>query len=203
MNNKKYSFINLWGDDMEEKRINLENAAHKVFLEKGYKNTNISDITKEADMAVGSFYKYYKSKRTLFLAVYIKENERVRNKLISDIDWDEEPSKIIDDLFDYLLEVILNNNILAEWNKPEISDTLREYYYSETGKEDYTFHSHLVNVFNERLYKESYSKDMMDRILKVYDFIYFIDCNISNKDFDDYEETLRILVKYFIKGVFS
>lgn len=183
--------------------MSLDNAAYEVFLQKGYKNTNISDITNRAEIAVGSFYKYYKSKEELFLDIYVKENERIRNQLINDIDWRNEPSKIIDDLFDYLLEVILSNKILAEWNKPGISDILHKYYYSETGKDHYTFHNFLTNIFNERLYEESYSREMMDKIIKVYDFIYYIDCNISNKDFENYEETLRTLVKYFVKGVFS
>ncbi len=46
---------------MIDKKTDLYTAAQKVFLEKGYKSTNISDITNEAGMAVGSFYKYYKS----------------------------------------------------------------------------------------------------------------------------------------------
>ncbi|MBS4535223.1 helix-turn-helix transcriptional regulator [Clostridium sp. D2Q-14] len=188
---------------MNDKKFDLNKAAHEVFLEKGYKNTNISDITSKAGMAVGSFYKHYQSKEELFLEIYIKENEKIRNQLIDTIDWNGQPIDVIDDIFNYLLEVVLNNNILAEWNKVDISDTLHKYYYSEEGKADYTFHHFLKNIFHERLNQETYEKETMDKIIKVYDLIYYIDCHITSKDFEDYEETLRTLIKYFLKGAFS
>ena len=42
-----------------DKKAELLAEARQVFAEKGYKKTNISDITKRARMAVGSFYKYF------------------------------------------------------------------------------------------------------------------------------------------------
>ena len=49
-----------------DKKAELLAEARQVFAEKGYKKTNISDITKRAGMAVGSFYKYYESKEAIF-----------------------------------------------------------------------------------------------------------------------------------------
>jgi AcrR family transcriptional regulator len=186
-----------------DKKNDLCTAAQKVFLEKGYKSTNISDITNEAGMAVGSFYKYYKSKEELFLEIYIQENEKVRHKLIDTIDWNREAIDVIDDIFNYSIEVIINNNILAEWNKSGISDLLHQYYLSEKGKADYTFQNFLKGVLSERLEKEGFEKETTDKIIKVLDLIYYMDCLITTKDFEDYQETLRTLVKYFMKGVFS
>lgn len=188
---------------MNDKKAALSNAAHDIFLEKGYKSTNISDITKKAGMAVGSFYKYYQSKEDIFLEIYTKENEQVRNKIIDTIDWDGEPVEVIDHLFNLLLEDILDNTILAEWNKEGISDVLHKYYYSEEGKADYTFHHFLKSTFQERLDKEGYDKQTVNQIIKVYDLIYYIDCHVTDKEFEDYSETLRILVKNFLKGIFS
>jgi AcrR family transcriptional regulator len=186
-----------------DKKNDLYMAAQKVFLEKGYKSTNISDITNEAGMAVGSFYKYFKSKEELFLEIYIQENEKVKNKLIDTIDWNRKAIDVIDDIFNYSLEVVINNNILAEWNKAGVSDLLHEYYRSEKGKADSTFHSFLKSILYERLDKEAYEKETIDKIIKVLDLIYYMDCFITTKDFEDYGETLRTLVKYFMKGVFS
>lgn len=186
-----------------DKKNDLCMAAQKVFLEKGYKSANISDITNKAGMAVGSFYKYYKSKEELFLEIYIQENEKVRKTLVETVDWNREAIDVIDDIFNYSIEVIKNNNILAEWNKPDISDLLHEYYRSEKGKADYTFQIFLKNIFSERLEKEAFEKETIDKILKVLDLIYYMDCLINVRDFEDYADTLRTLVKYFMKGVFS
>ena len=55
---------------MDKKKI-LKEAAYEVFSKKGYKATSISEITKHAKMAVGSFYNFYDSKEKIFLDVYI------------------------------------------------------------------------------------------------------------------------------------
>ena len=188
---------------MKDKKMDLDNAAYEVFSEYGYKNTNISEIAKKAGMAVGSFYKYYQSKEEIFLETYIKENERVRKQLIDKVHWNGEPVDVIDELFTYTLESVLKNKILAEWNNPTISEVLHKYYYSEAGTSNYTFHQFLLNIFQERLNQEKYGPELTSKLLKVYDLIYYIDCHITEKDFENYSETLRILVKYFIKGVFS
>lgn len=188
---------------MIDKKNDLLKAAQKIFQEKGYKGTNVSDITDEAGMAVGSFYKYYKSKEEIFLEIYIQENEMVRKKLIDTIDWNKEAIVVIDDIFNYTMDIMINNNILAEWNKSGISELLHEYYCSEKGKADYTFQSFLKNILSERLEKEAFDKETIDKIIKVLDLIYYMDCLITTKDFEGYVDTLRTLVKYFMKGVFS
>ena len=53
---------------MDKKHI-LKEAAHEVFSKKGYKSTSISEITKQAKMAVGSFYNFYDSKEKIFLDI--------------------------------------------------------------------------------------------------------------------------------------
>jgi AcrR family transcriptional regulator len=47
-------------------RQRLLDAAERVFAEKGYFAASISDITREAGAAQGTFYVYYKSKRDVF-----------------------------------------------------------------------------------------------------------------------------------------
>lgn len=188
---------------MIDKRVFLEKSAYEVFSEKGYKHTNISEIAKRAEMATGSFYKYYQSKEDLFLVIYIKENDRVRNHIIEKIDWNSEPIDVVEQLFTRVLECCFNNKILSEWNNPAISNVLHKHYYSEEGKGNYTFHKFLINIFQERLAQEKYDTELINKLVKVYDLFYYIDCHISNKDFENYEETLQLLVKYFMKGVFS
>lgn len=188
---------------MDDKKLILDQAAHETFLEHGYKSTNISEIAKRAGIAVGSFYKYYQSKEEVFLEIYIRENENVRKQLIDKIDWTGEPVNVVDELFTYSLDFVLNNKIIAEWNNPAISKILHEHYYSESGTKNYTFHQFLSNTFQERLKQASYDEDIIEKILKVFDFIYYIDCHITGNDFEGYSEALRTLVRYFIKGIFA
>lgn len=53
----------------EQSKKYLIEIAAKLFLRKGYSNTGISDILREADMSKGSFYFYFSSKEELALEV--------------------------------------------------------------------------------------------------------------------------------------
>ncbi|SNZ02927.1 transcriptional regulator, TetR family [Persephonella hydrogeniphila] len=50
-------------------REKLINSAIKVFSNKGYFNTKISDIVKDAGLAQGTFYIYFKSKKDIFAEI--------------------------------------------------------------------------------------------------------------------------------------
>ena len=71
-----------------DKKQSLKTAAYEVFSKKGYKATGISEIARQAGVAVGSFYNYYESKEAIFLDIYIDENNRVRQAMIDELDWE-------------------------------------------------------------------------------------------------------------------
>lgn len=50
----------------EERRQEIIDTAMKVFYEKGYEKTSISDIAKEMNVAQGLCYRYFTSKEELF-----------------------------------------------------------------------------------------------------------------------------------------
>jgi len=51
------------------KRARLNMAALSLFGEKGYEGTSVDEIAKRANLAMGSFYQHYRSKRQLLLAL--------------------------------------------------------------------------------------------------------------------------------------
>ena len=50
----------------EERRQEIIDTAMKVFYEKGYEKTSISDIAREMNVAQGLCYRYFSSKEELF-----------------------------------------------------------------------------------------------------------------------------------------
>jgi AcrR family transcriptional regulator len=51
------------------KRARLREAGLSLFGEKGYENTSIDEIAHRAELAVGSFYQHFRSKRQLLLTL--------------------------------------------------------------------------------------------------------------------------------------
>lgn len=66
---------------MEDDKVKrIQEAAMKVFLQKGYKETKMADIAKLAEISPGTIYLYYKNKRELFCSLNIPEVEQLRPK---------------------------------------------------------------------------------------------------------------------------
>lgn len=187
---------------MDKKKI-LKEAAYEVFSKKGYKATSISEITKHAKMAVGSFYNFYDSKETIFLDTYIEENNRIRQLMINNIDWEGDVVKLTEQLFGQSRNLISTNKILSEWYNPAISSELHNYYSSEEGKASNQFYKFLVENFTNRLQTEGYSQEKIQEILKIYTLFNYIDMNVTEKDIPNVSETTERLAIYFVKGLFN
>jgi AcrR family transcriptional regulator len=76
----------------EERRRELIDTAERLFMEKGYEHTAISDIVKELNVAQGTLYYYFSSKEDILEAVVeksIADLEQSVNRLIQDGNADE------------------------------------------------------------------------------------------------------------------
>ena len=184
-----------------DKKQALKTAAYEVFSKKGYKATGISEIARQAGMAVGSFYNYYESKEAIFLDIYIDENNRVRQAMIEELDWEIDMTDLIGQLFAQSRTLVSSNKILMEWYNPLISDELHKYYSSEEGKVANPFHQFLVETFTNRMVEEGYSQKKIQEILQVYNLFYYMDMHITENDFSGISKTVEILATYFIKGI--
>ena len=202
MNEPNIIFIHPEGGKVKlDKKQALKTAAYEVFSKKGYKATGISEIARQAGMAVGSFYNYYESKEAIFLDIYIGENNRVRQAMIEELDWEIDMIDLISQLFAQSRALVSSNKILAEWYNPAIADELHSYYSSEEGKVANPFHKFLVKTFTNRMQAEGYSPEKIQEILQVYNLFYYMDMHITEKDFPDISKTVEILATNFIKGV--
>lgn len=184
-----------------DKKQALKAAAHDIFSKTGYKATGISEIAKQAGVAVGSFYNYYDSKEAIFLDVYVDENNRVRQAMINEIDWGMDMVELVSQIFRRSRSYISSNKILTEWYNPIISNELHNYYSSEEGKIANPFHQFLKETFTNRIVDEGYSQERIQEILQVYNLFYYMDMHITENDFPDVSKTIEILATYFVKGI--
>lgn len=59
----------------------LENAARKLFYEKGYHKTTIKDIAKLANSSVGAFYLYFEDKLSLYKYIVQQYGAEIRQRV--------------------------------------------------------------------------------------------------------------------------
>ncbi len=74
-------------------------VATRLFSEKGYGNVSMHEIAHEAEFAIGTLYKFFKSKEDLYAALIREGAERFVNFLIEELD---EPEKEVDKLRNYV-----------------------------------------------------------------------------------------------------
>lgn len=69
----------------EKTLARLVKSAEMNFYEKGYHETSIIDITKGADVALGTFYVYFASKISIYQYVLLQYSHRIRKQIAIDI----------------------------------------------------------------------------------------------------------------------
>ncbi len=102
----------------EERREQILKAARKLFAERGYHATSITDVIEAAGIARGTFYLYFGSKRAIFAEVIDDLFLRL-SKSLRPIETGPGAPPVMDQLNDILERVI---TILL--NEPEVSQLL-------------------------------------------------------------------------------
>lgn len=68
---------------MNPKKQQIINAAHRLFIQKGYNASSIQDILDEAGISKGTFYNYFTSKSECLIALMESIREDIRTERIS------------------------------------------------------------------------------------------------------------------------
>lgn len=85
--------------EAEERRKYIMDVAEHLFATKGYHNTSVSDIAREAEFGIGTLYKYFKDKDTLFEEIILDRMEDYFERIGNALSGDKEP---IEKLKDYI-----------------------------------------------------------------------------------------------------
>jgi AcrR family transcriptional regulator len=186
---------------MVDKKDRIFDAAHVLFLERGFKNTSVADIAAIAGVAVGSFYLYFDSKEDIFVQIYNQENEDIKAQILSKVDLDDEPVKLIHEIIEQIFTLSSNNQILQEWfSNEKLNQLIAE--KNKNAVEDSLIYSTLMKLINkwvdEELVKPGMSKE---RIVSMFDALTVLDFHQSEIQTKDYHQLLDDLIAGILNTV--
>ena len=98
------------------RREQILKAARKVLDEKGYENTTVSDIVKEADVAQGTFYLYFPSKKDVIIELGQQVMQELVRRLMAA--YDENMS------FEEDLRMLVRNGFQVAHENPDLCKLL-------------------------------------------------------------------------------
>ena len=125
--------------NMEDKKTVLFNCAKELFATRGFKDTNVADITKKAGFSVGTFYNYYPSKDKLFVEIFEQETAVLMKRIMKSINLDDDPVKLIKQILLLNMEGMLANPILREWYNPDVYNKIEKLFREEDGLKEINF----------------------------------------------------------------
>ncbi len=114
----------------EEKYRMILNAAKHVFAMEGFYNSKVSEIAREAHVADGTIYLYFKNKDDILISLFEEELNRIIITVKSKIEHIEDPREKIIVFCDNHLNMVESDRALAEVIQVELRQSnkfMREY----------------------------------------------------------------------------
>lgn len=188
---------------MEDKKSIIYNCAKELFSKKGFKDTNISEITQKAGIAVGTFYNYYPSKEKLFMDIFIDENAKLKRHCIRSLDLSKSPLEIVKQMLALNAEGLNTNPILNEWNNKAVFSRIEQLYREENGIQavDFIFDS-FHDLVKEWQAQGKIRKDIDSKmIMMMFAAIINIDTHKEEIGLEYFPELLNHLTELIMKGL--
>lgn len=114
----------------EEKYRMILNAAKQVFAMEGFYNSKVSEIAREAHVADGTIYLYFKNKDDILISLFEEELTRIIKSQKADLEKIEDPREKLIKFCDNHLSIAESDRALAEVMQVELRQSnkfMREY----------------------------------------------------------------------------
>lgn len=190
---------------MLDKKQEIFNCARDLFYNKGYKDTNVADIAKAADIGVGTFYNFYSSKEQLFFEVNLQENENLKKRIVDSFAQnDDDPITLVTKVVSENLSAMNDNPILKEWNNPELAGKLEQYFYEHGGIKRINDFLQTIAAQKIELWKTQgkLRKDLNEEfILALLNSVHYIDIHKRDIGIHHFPQLIHCLIEYIMKGL--
>lgn len=201
--------LNNIDNNMTEKQINILSAAIELFSEKGYEATATSEIAKKANVAEGTIFRYYKTKKDLLLAIpTVLSKTSLVEIFVSDFD------KVLNDKHEnfeaFLRRIVLNRKEFASKTAPILKVVVQEIPFHPELRSRLIKtvilpmvrkHISIIDKFKEQGELINIPSASIIRLVATSIFGYFFVHYIALPELTTKEEDLEYLIQYIMNGV--
>jgi TetR/AcrR family fatty acid metabolism transcriptional regulator len=114
-----------------QKRRSIIEAAVKVFAQKGFYNAKVTDVAKQAGVADGTIYLYFKNKDDLLISLFEDKMELILQRFHSRLHEITDPLDKLKEMIDVYFELIEEDKDLADVFQVELRQStkfLKDYH---------------------------------------------------------------------------
>lgn len=190
-------------DDIIDKKAEIFRCGKEIFSSKGFKETNITDITKMAGIAAGTFYNYYTSKDKLFMDIFLDENSKLKKRMLESVNLEGNPIDVTKQILYINYEGISENPILREWYNRDVFSKIEQRFRKENGIGQVNF---LFEFFMEVITKwQSEGKMRSDinpeMIMAIFSAIINIDLHKDEVGIQFFPQLMDYITEFVMKGL--
>lgn len=197
----KETFFNL----SQEKKDNLFYAAYKLFINNRYEDVTIRDLVREANIPIGSFYRYFEDKDDLYIYMIKLGERKVYNELVAQEEYTFSPMMLGTASEKLLKRVLSNEEYQFDATFSDAPDQLlQKFYFYEFSKElEDEYKKNLLRLREQEKLREDIDFNFLLHIYKTSMFniiMYYREKGIT--EFDEREKIKNdFFNKFFLQGI--
>ena len=143
-----------------EKYYNIIGAATKIFAKKGFYQAKISEIAREAGVADGTIYIYFENKDDILISLFEEQMKTVLENMMAQISQEDDPAKKIQKFALAHLELIEQNQNMAEIIQVEVRQSSK--FMKEYKNEKFAQYLNLIgNIIREGQERGVFKKEVI------------------------------------------
>jgi TetR/AcrR family fatty acid metabolism transcriptional regulator len=187
-----------------EKYHRIIEAATKVFAKKGFYQSKISEIAKEANVADGTIYIYFENKDDILISLFEEQMKAVIDNMETQLSGIDDPAKRLERFASTHLDLIEKNQDMAEIIQVELRQSGK--FMKEYKNEKFMQYLDIIeDIIGEGQKRGIFKKDVIPKVAKRAFFGALDEVSrfwvLSSRRRYDIRTVARQISEYFLNGM--
>jgi len=188
---------------LTDKKADILKCGRELFNSKGFKDTNVAEITKMTGIATGTFYNYYSSKDKLFMEIFLEENVKLKKSIMESVDLETSPINVMKEMMLLNYKGMISNPILKEWYNRETFTRMEENFRKESGLESVNFlYESFIEIVEKWQIEGKMRNDIeAEMIMAIFSVLINIETHKEEIGLKYFPQILEYLAEFTMKGL--